>query len=580
MDRTGPWALASELPPGRAPAGLSSASGSRRLPGRLGVALVVLLLIALAFELAARLAFPPPRYFHGLPHDPELGFRPPASSNLGNSDESGAFAFRLNRLGFRGPEPPSKPKAPGTTRLLFLGDALLQGWQVREEDLVPRSTAEALARAGGEVEAYGLSCEGYGTVQELLLLREHGANLAPDGIVLCFSVEDDLSDNSMALVGRTQVSHGAYLRPFLQRSGSASGAPRITWLHPLRAALRRRSRVFQLIEHRLLSSGRIEVRAGVSDRLLEPEERIAAGLLPYDHYELYRERTSGEEPDEHWERAWRDTELALEVLRDEARALGAPLLVALCPGSDAVHYSGRRAREDALVKARGDDPIATRVDWNAPEERLESLLGRLGIPSVSLLEPLRERTRATGRSMYRHDGPWNGRGHRLAAEEIARALVSLSEGETPAPAVRTSPVELPRETWEGRGEVEFTRELRPELLGQGVLAWRSDWWGSEAGWMVGKELDLLGPAGEGTLVVRGWLPDFAPLPLTLEVDGVRHVVETPGSFALSQPAAPVGESSTPYVRIELRADRTFEPWPGRAAAFVLQGVALEPAGDG
>jgi len=559
---------------------MQSASASSRFPKRLGVTLIVLFLLALAFELAARLAFPPPRYFHGLPHDPELGFRPPANSNLGNSDEKGAFPFRLNRLGFRGPELPSEPKAPGSTRLLFLGDALLQGWQVREEDLVSRSAAEELGRPGEEVESYGLSCEGYGTVQEILLVREHGARLAPDAIVLCFSVEDDISDNSMDLIGRTQVSHGAYLRPFLRRSDSVSEAPRITWLHPLRTAFRRRSRVFQLIEHRLLSSGRIEARPTVPDLLFDPEERIAAGLLPYDHYELYRAPANGTDPDEHWERAWKDTELALEVLRDEARSLGAPLLVALVPESDQVLYNGRRAHEDALVQARGERPIATRVDWNAPEERLVSLLGRLGIPSVPLLEPLREETRATGTSMYLYEGHWNGRGHRLAAREIARGLVALREGRTLTPPARTKPVDLPAHTWDGRRSIDFTRELRPELLGRGVLAWRSDWWGSEAGWMAGEEMDLLGPAGEGTLVICGWLPDFAPLPLTLDVDGVRHVVDAPGSFALSQPSPAVGESTRPYRRIEVRADRTFEPWPGRTAAFVLQGVALERAGDG
>jgi len=58
--------------------------------------------------------------------------------------------------------------------------------------------------------------------------------------------------------------------------------------------------------------------------------------------------------------------------------------------------------------------------------------------------------------------------------------------------------------------------------------------------------------------------------------GLRPVA--PGPFTLRQ-AAP-GSGGAPYRRIEIRADRTFEPWPGRVAAFILQGLALEPGGGG
>jgi hypothetical protein len=101
--------------------------------------------------------------------------------------------LRTNTLGFRGPEiETSKP--PGTLRLLGLGDSVMFGWGVREEEGFLWRLEEKLREleTGAKWEVVNLAVPGYNTVMELELLRERGLALEPDLIVLNF-VGNDLS---------------------------------------------------------------------------------------------------------------------------------------------------------------------------------------------------------------------------------------------------------------------------------------------------------------------------------------------------------------------------------------------------
>jgi lysophospholipase L1-like esterase len=91
---------------------------------------------------------------------------------------------RVNALGLRGPE--VGDKRAGETRVLFLGDSLTYGQGVGEEDTVPAALEREL-RAADPGRAWSVVNAGnraYGTAQELGLLEELGARIAPDVVLL------------------------------------------------------------------------------------------------------------------------------------------------------------------------------------------------------------------------------------------------------------------------------------------------------------------------------------------------------------------------------------------------------------
>lgn len=122
-----------------------------------------------------------------------MGFRSPADLALLLTDEQGDFPFRLNSHGFRGPEPDEEPPAdPSKRQILFVGDSFLIGYRVREGQLMPAVTESALAAGGSPSRVTSIAGDGYGTGQQLILLRRHLASLAdrklarPDVVMLCF----------------------------------------------------------------------------------------------------------------------------------------------------------------------------------------------------------------------------------------------------------------------------------------------------------------------------------------------------------------------------------------------------------
>ncbi|MHC4971139.1 MAG: SGNH/GDSL hydrolase family protein [Planctomycetota bacterium] len=94
---------------------------------------------------------------------------------------------KVNRLGLRGPELPAR-KAPGERRVLVLGDSMVYGQGVADDETVPAQLERALGRPGTTVINGGLRA--YSTAQELALLKELGGKIRPDLVVLCWFWND------------------------------------------------------------------------------------------------------------------------------------------------------------------------------------------------------------------------------------------------------------------------------------------------------------------------------------------------------------------------------------------------------
>lgn len=100
-------------------------------------------------------------------------------------------SVRINSLGLRGPEIPSK--ASNEFRILLLGDSFPFGIGVSEEQCFPAVLERLLQKAappGLSVRVINMGTVSYNTEQELRQLREIGFGLAPEAVVLAYAMND------------------------------------------------------------------------------------------------------------------------------------------------------------------------------------------------------------------------------------------------------------------------------------------------------------------------------------------------------------------------------------------------------
>lgn len=168
----------------------------RRLRGPLLLSVVLLLLI----ELVARLAAPGPPLAGEAVYspmeaviepDPRRGWRNRrgfAARLVGLTPELPVFEYTatVDGRGFRGTGPAEKPD-PDVTRILLLGDSMVWGWGVDDEDTLGAQLGGAL---GTGYDVVSLGTPGYSTDQELLHLVDQGFALEPELVVLVFVLND------------------------------------------------------------------------------------------------------------------------------------------------------------------------------------------------------------------------------------------------------------------------------------------------------------------------------------------------------------------------------------------------------
>ena len=484
----------------------------KRALKRLLVAFAVLIGLVAVAEGVTRLFVPPPVLYGDLISDPLVGFRMKPGKDLLNRDTEGEFPYRLNAHGFRGPElPPEGPsgeRPAGVKEILLLGDSFLNAWAVREEKWIGTQIREALARAGVSAQTHALCSDDYGNAQELLLLREYGARIRPDLVVLLLFPGNDLINNTIELAGWSTVSPGDYFRPYLVPDGESFDVQHAL---PVRAFLRH-SRMFSIAEmHWLKRSGDPRDPPAGLPGVVAPskEERLAAGDLPLEYLEPFRKGDLLPR----WEAAWRTTERLIEEIREESEDLGARLLVVVIPHLYQVEDGACVAQIDAEMQLRGAGSLRERVDWNLPETRLEEFFHRADIAHVQLLTPLREAVVPGAPSVYVADGHLSGAGHTIAAAEVARFFLDSASGGLCF--VPSEPVDV-RELYPGSDWVDASdggdRELfawgfNPWFRGDGVGAWRLD----------GSGVFLI-PIRAAGLAVQGYVPDASRLPLEVRLN--------------------------------------------------------------
>jgi len=141
--------------------------------------------------------------------------------NPGSHYEWQGIPVDINSHGLRGPETPYE-KPPTTFRILNLGDSVVMGWGVREENTYGRRLESLLNEEGSNnlsFEVINAGVPGWNLENALAYLQAEGLKYKPDLILLGVTVTNDikgksalLTDNQPALI--KWLRSNTYFWPF------------------------------------------------------------------------------------------------------------------------------------------------------------------------------------------------------------------------------------------------------------------------------------------------------------------------------------------------------------------------------
>jgi hypothetical protein len=327
-------------------------------------------------------------------------------------------------------------KPPNTLRIAVLGDSFAEAMSVPIEDafwsVLERRLDSCPSFGGKKVEALNFGVSGYGTAQELLMLRHYAWQYHPDIVLLAFFTGNDVRNNSAALNDDPSVPYFIYKGDRLVVDNSFRGRLRSLKLSPAEmeasnflAAVRNHSRLVQLLSEARTMFGRraaMKKAEEAKDDMAGQESAAAAGGelgLDNEVYSPPRDAT--------WAEAWRVTEGLIVEMRDEVQAHGAQFWVVTL--STGIQVYPIAATREAFMKRLGVDSLFY------PDQRVAALCEREHINVITLAPEMQQY--AESHHVYLHGfagkdlgfGHWNVAGNRVAGEMIARQICARNFGD-------------------------------------------------------------------------------------------------------------------------------------------------------
>ncbi len=378
-----------------------------------------------------------------------FGLRPGAEGWYRKEGES---YVRINSQGLRDREH-AKQKPSGTLRIAVVGDSYAEALQVEAADAFWAVAERELqfqcpALAGREVEAVNFGVSGYSTAQELLTIKQHVFGYSPDIVLLAFTTNNDITDNSRALKRADEMPYYTLRdnRLALDDSYRSSRSFRLRHSAPGRAVARLRdgSRVIQAFHHTQYALknylARRRARRPAPPAPTTPPDAPPAPTAAAAPRDARSPATPALNPDEvgvdnliyrdpldaTWEDAWRVTEALLVAMRDEVEGRGAKFFVATLSNGIQVHPAP--AAREAFMRRVGA------TDLFYPDRRVAALGARERFTVFTLAPDLQ--VEAEGRQIFLHgfgpdigNGHWNAEGHRAAGRLLAQKLCAAVSGQ-------------------------------------------------------------------------------------------------------------------------------------------------------
>lgn len=319
--------------------------------------------------------------------------------------EEGVAVVKTNSSGFRGPEFP--PKQDDVFRIAVVGDSFTEAIHVSFEESYGYLLERQFETVGRAVEVLNFGVSGFGTAQELEMLRHYVLPTEPDLVILAVFTGNDIGDNSPA-INRGQIKPYFHLEDdVLIFDQSFQQDPRFiaanSWTTRTKAALINSSRSLQLANKFYASWKRRNQNAVHEDIGLDPNVYLAPTV------------------DSDWDQAWKVTERLILQFSNECEVAGANCLVVTLSNPIQVHPD--ETVRDAYFSLHGvDDPLY-------PDTRIAAFCESNAIPVLNLAQPFLAKV-GTENGLFLHGFPntklgtghWNDKGHAAASKLIYAEL--------------------------------------------------------------------------------------------------------------------------------------------------------------
>ncbi|MBC8352451.1 MAG: SGNH/GDSL hydrolase family protein [Planctomycetes bacterium] len=323
-----------------------------------------------------------------------------------NTKENSVF-FRTNRVGFRDREH-AEAKPDDTIRIAVLGDSYCEALQVELNEtfwaVCEQELNQCEATSGKKIEVLNTGVSGYGTAQELLMLRNELWQYEPDIVLLAFLTGNDVRNNSKELESDS-------LKPFFTLEGDTLVLDDSFTQQPFFTSFWIR------LKDRLINSSRLltlTYRIRHRDEFIAPASVNSGFEAGLDDF-IYSEPKTPAQRD-----AWSITESLIDQMHSDVEARSAKLVIATLTNGIQVHPDP--AIRDTFAASLGV------ADLGYADRRIATLADRLGCRSIILVDQMARY--AQKHNVFLHGfektrlgtGHWNATGHRLAGEIIAMEL--------------------------------------------------------------------------------------------------------------------------------------------------------------
>ncbi|KPJ49955.1 MAG: hypothetical protein AMJ41_02040 [candidate division Zixibacteria bacterium DG_27] len=376
----------------------------KRTVANLVLLLGTLLFSILALEAGLRLFSPQPMTKANI--DLDLGWFHAPKTEFTYTRQEYSTTVRYNSFGLRDSEYPLQ-KPAGLFRIAVLGDSYMEGAQVALDSVFSKVLERILQDRGHNCETLNFGVTGYGTDQELVLLKKYVFHFDPDLVILSFS-KNDVANNIVG--GICSLTPKGELK--IATVEAPLGSKIRAWLwgnsHLFVFLNVRLPRLATLGMHKKVI--RKEYDLGISQRLrdiLDSHQDLDGRLVP-----LY-----AKEEDPRLAPAKRLTEAILLEIYKQCREREVAFLLLINSG----RFQLRPREWERRLSRVGLD--LEPYDPDAVDNWLLEFASREGFAALSCIPRFRQLKAETGIKLHWDiDGHWNNNGHREAARLTAEAL--------------------------------------------------------------------------------------------------------------------------------------------------------------
>jgi len=386
-------------------------SKPRRLRRKLGLSLLSVVLLLVVGEVLVRTLTDTRRAL--LVVDAKVGrhYIPNWKGLLYSAESEREVPMSFNRQGLRFEDLPFD-KPPGTHRILVVGDSLIAGLEVDQQDTACAQLEAQLARTNPsehwQVLNFGIS--GSSTGQEYVLYREIGSKYQADIVLCAFFVGNDFGGNS------TRLSHWPYIYFDLDSAGELVQVPFPSPRLRFNALLNHYSRLYVWQKGFVSAHGRSLARSVAAMTEKRPSVVVHGDHIRSSEWIYCRSQNEAAEY------TWKVTRALMHAFATGVRSDGARFGIVMIPASEQLYDE-----DFALIKGLADKE-GLDFDVQHPARELAAICAQEDVPFINLLGPLRAATpshRRDAQAQWHHfkgNGHLNERGHAVVAKALHRAL--------------------------------------------------------------------------------------------------------------------------------------------------------------